>query len=263
MGHSGTRKVVPAALHSELSEYASLLRALRTSDTLDIVSQLTRTASSTASVMTDTDEDEDQENEAERTVDRTGTTEYNTTGSVGQKDAIELMASTKLHENTNEHTVGSAKSDAPTLLSAPSGRKRKREKKLTNDTWTRWPLMADDVPIPEWSLEDEVHVIASRELTSLKRNRHSPSQTTEAEASGSSELLEEDAGEGDIESEDDELSEPIPGVAFAASEHLGHILGALAAHMPPAEGSMQNRLCPVGWESVLSSVAASGLATPE
>ena len=39
----GKRTKVPAALHSELSEYASLLRALRTSNTLDLASQLTST----------------------------------------------------------------------------------------------------------------------------------------------------------------------------------------------------------------------------
>ena len=37
----GKRPKVPAALHSELSEYSSLLRALRTSDTLDLATQLT------------------------------------------------------------------------------------------------------------------------------------------------------------------------------------------------------------------------------
>lgn len=36
------RKSVPAALHSELSGYTALIRALRTRDTLDITSQLTR-----------------------------------------------------------------------------------------------------------------------------------------------------------------------------------------------------------------------------
>lgn len=38
----GKRKGIPAALHSDLSEYSSLLRALRTSETLDLASQLTK-----------------------------------------------------------------------------------------------------------------------------------------------------------------------------------------------------------------------------
>ncbi|GAW09555.1 hypothetical protein LENED_011718 [Lentinula edodes] len=36
------RKRIPAALHSELTEYSSLLRSLRTNDNLDVTSQLTR-----------------------------------------------------------------------------------------------------------------------------------------------------------------------------------------------------------------------------
>ncbi|KAJ7130257.1 hypothetical protein C8R44DRAFT_63224 [Mycena epipterygia] len=37
----GKRKRVPAALHSELSEYSSLLRALHTNDTLDVAKDIT------------------------------------------------------------------------------------------------------------------------------------------------------------------------------------------------------------------------------
>ncbi len=40
------RSRVPAALHSELSEYSSLLRALRTSTALDLTTQLARASSS-------------------------------------------------------------------------------------------------------------------------------------------------------------------------------------------------------------------------
>jgi hypothetical protein len=42
MGKRRKRKAIPAALHSEISEYASLLRVLRATDTLDITTQLTR-----------------------------------------------------------------------------------------------------------------------------------------------------------------------------------------------------------------------------
>lgn len=45
----GKRKAVPEALHQELSEYTSLLRALRTTDTLDLASQLTKPPDSLAS----------------------------------------------------------------------------------------------------------------------------------------------------------------------------------------------------------------------
>jgi hypothetical protein len=60
MGKS--RKVVPAALHTELSEYASLMRALKTSETLDLTSQLTRAqsrASTSQQGLNETDNGED------------------------------------------------------------------------------------------------------------------------------------------------------------------------------------------------------------
>ncbi|KAF8873801.1 hypothetical protein CPB84DRAFT_1635059, partial [Gymnopilus junonius] len=42
-----------------------------------------------------------------------------------------------------------------------TGRKQRRR-----DHWTRWPLPLPDVLIPEWSLEDEIAVVASQVLKS-------------------------------------------------------------------------------------------------
>ncbi|EKM57226.1 uncharacterized protein PHACADRAFT_59839, partial [Phanerochaete carnosa HHB-10118-sp] len=107
----GKRLRVPAALHSELTEYSSLLRALRTSNTLDLASQLTVPAS----------------------------------------------GPTSLHEDdaASETSLGDE---------SESERPLTETKKAPKDTWTRWPLLAGDVYVTEWSLEDEVRSIATQAL---------------------------------------------------------------------------------------------------
>ncbi|THU77261.1 hypothetical protein K435DRAFT_702800, partial [Dendrothele bispora CBS 962.96] len=94
------RKRVPAALHSELTEYSSLIRALRTSNTLDVTSQLTPSASLSR----------------------------------------------------------------PASPSVASTQSKIRSKKQKKDTWTRWPLLPEDVPVPKWNFEDEVAIIAKQVL---------------------------------------------------------------------------------------------------
>ena len=49
----------------------------------------------------------------------------------------------------------------------------------------------------------------------------------------------------------------------SSSIYLSQILALLAAHVPYAEKSMQNRIRPINWETVLEIVAANGLVTPE
>jgi len=66
--------------------------------------------------------------------------------------------------------------------------------------------------------------------------------------------------------EDDETHLPqsfVDSLTVASSTHLSQILSALAAHVPLAEKSMQNRINPIGWEGVLDIVAVSGLVHPK
>ena len=58
---AGKRARVPAALHNELTEYSSLLRALRTSNTLDLASQLTTFASVASASQHDQEDEPDVE----------------------------------------------------------------------------------------------------------------------------------------------------------------------------------------------------------
>ena len=181
----GKRKAVPTALRSELEEYSFLLRALRTNDTLDLSSQLIRTAGSSQS---------------------------------------------------SEGDDFREPSSAPSIEASESGSNPRKPK----DAWTRWPLLIQDVPIPEWTLQDEVERLANKFLQP---------------PSGLDEETEEDA------------EEPIDPAAvkhltLETTEYLSHLFAAIAAHVPMVEGSMQNRLKPLNWENVLAIAGASGLVDP-
>jgi len=181
----GKRKAVPTALRSELEEYSFLLRALRTNDTLDLSSQLIRTADSS--------------------------------------------------RNSEDGDVDSTLSASPVEASEPNSFSRKPK-----DAWTRWPLLVHDVPIPEWTLQDEVERLANKFL----QPPSNPEQGTE-----------------------EDMEEPIKSTAvkhftLETTEYLSHLFATVGAHVPMVEGSMQNRLSPLNWENVLAIVGASGLVDP-
>ena len=181
----GKRKAVPAALRSELEEYSFLLRALRTNDTLDLSTQLIRTA-----------------------------------------------GSSRNSEDGDAHSTPSA-----SPVEAPESNPFPRKPK---DAWTRWPLLVQDVPIPEWTLQDEVERLANKFL----QPPGDPNQETEEDA-----------------------DEPIDSAAvkhltLETTAYLSHLFAAIAAHVPMVEGSMQNRLRPFDWENILAIVGASGLVDP-
>lgn len=108
------------------------------------------------------------------------------------------------------------------------------------DVWTRWPLMIQDVPIPEWTLQDEVERLANKFLQP---------------PSNSNEETEEDV-------EDPVDSATIKHLTLETTEYLSHLFAAIVAHVPMAKESMQNRLRPLNWENVLAIVGASGLVDP-
>jgi hypothetical protein len=126
---------------------------------------------------------------------------------------------------------------SPPLLEASGSNSASRKQK---DGWTRWPLLIRDVPIPEWTLQDEVERLAYRFLQ--------PPSTLDKEA--------EEAAE--------ELLDPttIKYLTLETTEYLSHIFTAIAAHVPMVEGSMQNRLRPLSWESILAIVGATGTVDP-
>lgn len=216
----GKQKRVPAALHSELTEYSSLLRALRTSNTLDVTTHLTKHHKSLESV------DDD----------------------IGDWDDIDL-------DNEELESQNTSPVAGPSTLPEPEAKPQKRTTKRKRDTWTRWPLLAEDVPVPEWSLEDEVALLASLAL----KHQHSP-LLAELEEQQEPDLGSEEALELDSDPEPDVDAENpvyIPYVTLSASNFLSSVLARVAAHTPLRPPSMQNRIGPIGWKTVLEVLASS------
>ena len=175
----GKRKAVPTALRSELEEYSFLLRALRTSDTLDLSSQLIRAARSSQTPEGDDD-------------------------------------------LPSAQTAGASGSGS--IPSKP------------RDNWTRWPLLIQDVPIPEWTLRDEVERLANKFL----QPPNNPDEETEEHIDSAS----------------------VKYLTLQTTEYLSHLFAIIAAHVPMVEGAMQNRLRPLNWENILAIVGTSGLVDP-
>jgi hypothetical protein len=217
MGKQKKRKIVPASLHSEISEYASLVRALRATDTLDITSQLTRLDSAPSPW------DVDPANEEE-----TGRQAPPTSSHVDHGDVSTIEG--KGHSSA----LGTSRT--------------------SRNTWTRWPLLAEDVHVPEWRFEDEVHSLARQALL------HNLSTLNQLSASTSSETHSIDYN---VPSEDQVEALLPPSslriLADVSSSHLERILSALASYCPPVDKSTQHRRHPISWESVLDVVNATGL----
>ncbi|KAH9169349.1 hypothetical protein EDB89DRAFT_1985435 [Lactarius sanguifluus] len=107
MGKHRKRKAIPAALHSEISEYASLLRVLRATDTLDITTHLTRRDSP------------HETGQATSVHDVPGQRDSPTSSRVGSKRATSPL-------------------DEEASRSSPEGDPVRPERSWKN--WTRWPL---------------------------------------------------------------------------------------------------------------------------
>jgi hypothetical protein len=222
MGKQKKRKTVPAALHSEISEYASLLRVLRTTDTLDITTQLTQLDSPFAprhAISVNEEETGQREASTLSHVDRTG--------------------------------ISSPPAEGPGRSSALGTSILPR---MSRNTWTRWPLLTEDLHIPEWGFEDEVHSLAKKALLfDFSTSNRLPADTASPSRGIDPNTLSEDQIEA--------LLPPssLRTLADVSSSHLEHILSALAFYSPPVDKSTQHRRRPISWESVLNIVSAAGL----
>ncbi|KIP10748.1 hypothetical protein PHLGIDRAFT_125271 [Phlebiopsis gigantea 11061_1 CR5-6] len=251
----GKRTKVPTALHSELSEYASLLRALRTNSTLDLASQLTSTPNTAPASCLDDGPTLDDDGESERP--------FTDTITEPQDLEQELAAD-------EDATLRNLKRKA--------GRASKAKAKAPRDNWTRWPLLAGDVHVPEWSLEDEVSLLATQSLKAqLYDSVPSPSGTSgqpdeeppeehaaqaspSSHASSSLHAIPDTPVSDDEDALDSQLPPRVLGALTASSgRFLSQILALLTAYVPPGGKSMQNRMHPINWESVLDIVGVNGL----
>jgi len=145
---------------------------------------------------------------------------------------IRAAGSSPTPEGDNAH-------DLPLNLTVEASGSNSNPRK-PKDIQTRWPLLIQDVPIPEWTLQDEVERLANKFL----QPPSNPNEETE-----------------------EDVEEPIDSVAIKhltleTTEYLSHLFAAIAAHVPMVKESMQNRFRPLNWENVLAIVGASGLVDP-
>ncbi|KAF8635582.1 hypothetical protein AX15_000232 [Amanita polypyramis BW_CC] len=213
------RQYIPAAFHSELTEYVALLRSLRINNTLDVSLHLARHGrvdSSSSDSVSDDDEDLD------------GRT-------------------------------------SPTFAEAVMGAKRKRRHSIgptrKRDNWTRWPLLLTDLHKPAWTFEDEVATVASQAQKIFPPPFSSPTESSspcsENEYSGVTSLEDYDNEQEDDADDPDEPSY-CKFIGMSASTLLSNILALLSSHTPPRPPSMQNRIEPIDWHSVLEVASVYG-----
>lgn len=126
---------VPAQLHAELTEYSSLLTALRTSSTLDLSNHLIAYGRRSSPLGLE-----------ERT---------------GGGPSSSPPRNTTFHDLAVEQddTHQAFEKDAAPLTPVDGHR----------DLWTRWPLLVGDVHRAEWPLDAEVEYIVGQALQSKRR----------------------------------------------------------------------------------------------
>ena len=229
------KRRIPAALHYELTEYASLLRALRTRDAMDLTAHLTKPSpftlpprSEPVNLDNDNLDDELPDDLSSRSA----------SAHVNSRENSAIAGPSDL-----SHPINKAIAEEPVKAA-----KKKVAPKRKRDQWTRWPLLLEDVPIPEWTLEDEVAVIASRVL----KSRPEPTFPV-----FEGPLEHDDPSHTDyvmnMEFDEDDPDHPlyVPYLTSTTASLLSTIFSLLAKHTPARPASMQNRIEPLNWRSVI------------
>ena len=237
------RTKVPAALHAELTEYSSMLRALRTTDTLDLAAHLMEPPPFASSRLVVEDD----------------------VSMIDDDDEVDNATTGPPQTESSSRDLPSEQSSARSQLSSQT-RKRKSGKTKQRDTWTRWPLLAGDVHVPEWGLMDEVKLIAEHVLATSEgqdpilhdKDVAAPDPTCEPTTTVTSPSVASDDGEE--ENTHPALSPAsLRALTAESSAFLARVLALLVAHVPAAEKSMQNRIRPICWETVVDVALTNGV----
>jgi len=244
------KRRVPAALHHELTEYASLLRALRVRDAMDITKHITKPSPFAIGVVDDNEElnsDDDLDDDEELSPRKQAS---HASGSISGS-SLEGTGATS-PQNMSARAKGKRKAE-----DSPNAGKRKQRRR---NHWTRWPVPLEDVLLPEWTLEDEVAVIASQVM------KLHPPPVFPVPPAGSDDMDDEEGDDQfirvmDMEVEDDDPDNPfyVPYITSIVAEYLSTILGLLASLTPARPASMQNRIEPLGWRTIIDVVATCGI----
>jgi len=246
-----SKRRVPAPLHRELTEYAALLRALRVRDAMDLTKHLTKAS---PFALGDTNNDDEQLNSNDdEAVSHWNASNPPTSLTSGSKSGVSFEGTdAALKTNMSAKAKGKRKAGSST----PAKPKQKQRRR---DHWTRWPLLLEDVLIPEWTLEDEVAVIASQVLKSR------PPPVFPVPAASPDDMEEDEEfvrvmGMEEMEEDDPDIPFYVPYLTSVMAEFLATILGLLASFTPARPASMQNRIEPLGWRTVIDMVVVSKFA---
>ncbi|KAF5350656.1 hypothetical protein D9756_008719 [Leucocoprinus leucothites] len=228
-------QLIPAALREELTEYSSLLRALRTTHTLDLPVHLTDPYANKS----DTEEG-------------------------GPSKSITPAPST----STSPEVEGGGGSLKRKRSESEPGSLNWRNR----DQWTRWPIPVKDVPPPDWSLQDEIGAIVKSLLIvpnspSVSPDRGSDNHddyddTNDMEESPPISIKREQSSSDPIinDSEDEQdtyvhnLAETITPVIRNKLESL---FALISAHTIARSDSMQNRIEPFDWRDLINILGSS------
>jgi len=199
----------------------------------------------------------------------------------------------------NDRIVVQSESREEEIVSIPGSQGKRKER----STWTRWPLLKGDVYIPEWTLQDEIQALASKAIrewinTNATTDPHmnqealtsQPSQPDESvecsnpienspasptnPQSGMTQAATGDTPMDHVATEDSPVEDNslesamlhpgvISGLTLEVENLLSRIFGALAAHLPLVDKSMQDRLQPMDGRAVLDIVGQAGIVDPE
>ncbi|KAF8152903.1 hypothetical protein B0H34DRAFT_800180 [Crassisporium funariophilum] len=255
----GTQRV-PKALHFELTEYAALLRALRVRDAMDISQHLTKPNPFALSPPRDRADvniisDDDL---AEEVLDDSCSPEPHPPSSVASYSTGSPIAGPSNLNHPSNQAVAPRKGKRKAIQPTPPAKAKQKKR----DHWTRWPLMLDDVLIPEWTLEDEVAVIASQTLRfgpkpSFPDSPESPSAPSAQNNAEDGEAITV----SDLEFDEEDPDHPffVPDLTAIIADFLQTIFSLLAKHTIPRPASMQNRIEPLNWRAVLDVIVSCGI----
>jgi hypothetical protein len=230
------------ANRSELSEYVSLLRALRTNELLGIASQAATTITAPP-VLSDSDD--------EGTTDPVFVDELAPTHSPS--------SSQPLHTHTHLQIPIKTSLDDSDTGSANAYPKRARVP-ADEEVWTRWPLKLDQLHASKWDLVEEVHQIMAHVL--------SPDHPMQADTVVDTKHplrddgpLQDDNTKEDTHTHHDTCLATV--MAISSTHYIEHIFGALAAFVPDPSSSLRGRVKAMEWESVLTIVGTCGIASSQ
>jgi len=239
------RQVVPVSLREEFTEYSSLLRALKTSHTLDLPVNLTEPYA----------KNNIDENDGENDGDNDG------------NENPSISAATSTGANAE---AGTGSGLEQKYLGAKLKDWRNR------DQWTRWPIPKKDVPPPDWSLQDEIEAIIKFVLFSNQESDTSSFDEGSNEF-GDNENNNDDIGDEpsvnigqeqsladfDYEDQEDTYSHSLAEMMTPVIQNkFESLFSLISAHTIARSDSMQNRIEPFDWRdliNILGSPAAGHL----